>query len=133
MPVSVSTFPSVYCGKIFERGVALTRAQALLIVVGNPTVLSLDPLWRSFLNYIHSCGGWRGKEINWDPKEPVFSDGLYNATRKSQAEAELEDTIAKLCAMVIQKHEDDGFEIDDEDDKDQDAAAFERPILREAE
>jgi len=37
--------------------VALTRAQALLIVVGNPIVLSLDPLWRQFLNYIHVRGG----------------------------------------------------------------------------
>ncbi|KAF9003324.1 RNA helicase [Cyathus striatus] len=33
--------------------VAITRAQALLIIVGDPQVLALDPLWRSFLNYIH--------------------------------------------------------------------------------
>ncbi|KAJ7931318.1 hypothetical protein B0H13DRAFT_1858158 [Mycena leptocephala] len=38
--------------------VAVTRAQALLIVIGDPDVLSLDPLWRSFLNYIYTNGGW---------------------------------------------------------------------------
>lgn len=31
--------------------VALTRAQALLIIVGNPHVLALDPFWRSILQY----------------------------------------------------------------------------------
>ncbi|KIL59259.1 hypothetical protein M378DRAFT_169528 [Amanita muscaria Koide BX008] len=32
--------------------VVMTSAQVLLIVVGNPAILSLDPLWRSDLNYL---------------------------------------------------------------------------------
>ncbi|BGP41754.1 Helicase MOV-10 [Rhodotorula kratochvilovae] len=44
--------------------VALTRAQAGLIVVGNPEVLALDPLWRRFLLYVHDHGGWTGEA--WD-------------------------------------------------------------------
>ena len=40
--------------------VAITRAQALLIVIGDPTVLAMDPLWRSFLNFVHNNGGWEG-------------------------------------------------------------------------
>lgn len=79
---------------------------------------------------MHSRGGWRGKEIDWDPEEPVIPDGPYDAARRSRAEADMEDTIARLRAMVIQKHGDDGFEIDEDDEE---AAAFERPILREAE
>ncbi|EGO29184.1 hypothetical protein SERLADRAFT_456584, partial [Serpula lacrymans var. lacrymans S7.9] len=51
--------------------VAVTRAQALLIVIGDPSVLSLDPLWRSFLNYVHNNGGWKGPSITWDPLAPV--------------------------------------------------------------
>lgn len=31
--------------------VALTRAQALLIIVGNPHILGTDPFWRSVLQY----------------------------------------------------------------------------------
>ncbi|KAF7323612.1 RNA helicase [Mycena kentingensis (nom. inval.)] len=43
--------------------VAITRAQALLIVIGDPNVLGLDPLWRAFLNFVHSNGGWTGADI----------------------------------------------------------------------
>lgn len=31
--------------------VAITRAQALLIILGNPNLLVLDPLWRTVLTY----------------------------------------------------------------------------------
>ncbi|KDQ06708.1 hypothetical protein BOTBODRAFT_244447 [Botryobasidium botryosum FD-172 SS1] len=40
--------------------VATTRAQALLIVVGDPTVLALDSMWRKFMKYVLDSGGWRG-------------------------------------------------------------------------
>lgn len=47
--------------------VALTRAQALLIVIGDPAVLGEVPLWRGFLNFVHMRGGHTGKEFDWDP------------------------------------------------------------------
>ncbi|NWS21015.1 SDE3 helicase, partial [Pachyramphus minor] len=40
--------------------VALTRAKALLIVVGNPAVLSKDEHWHRFLTYCKEEGGYRG-------------------------------------------------------------------------
>ena len=55
----------------------MTRAQALLIVIGDPDVLGLDPLWRAFLNYIHSNGTWKGLAIPWDPMEVL--DGSAQA------------------------------------------------------
>ncbi|KAF9566555.1 RNA helicase [Agrocybe pediades] len=113
-----------------RMNVALTRAQALLIVIGNPIVLSLDPLWRAFLSYVNVKGGWRGKKIDWDPTEPVRPDGDYDAQRKTQAQANAEDAMARLRAMIQEAHMEDGLEIDDEDVE---AAAYERPILREAE
>jgi hypothetical protein len=51
--------------------VAITRAQALLIVIGDPEVLGKDELWRTFLNYIMSCGGWTGKTPSWRQKDEV--------------------------------------------------------------
>jgi helicase MOV-10 len=52
--------------------VAVTRAQSLLIIVGDPQVLSLDPLWRAFLNYVYLNGGWTGlPNITWDPENEV--------------------------------------------------------------
>uniref|UniRef100_A0A674KB04 RNA helicase n=1 Tax=Terrapene triunguis TaxID=2587831 RepID=A0A674KB04_9SAUR len=40
--------------------VAITRAKALLIIVGNPTVLSKDPHWNTFLRYCTAKGGYTG-------------------------------------------------------------------------
>ncbi|XP_077264321.1 putative RNA helicase armitage [Temnothorax americanus] len=40
--------------------VAITRARALLIILGNPRVLSLDPYWRSVLTYCINHGGYTG-------------------------------------------------------------------------
>jgi helicase MOV-10 len=51
--------------------VAITRAQALLIVIGDPEVLRKDQLWRIFLNYIESRKGWTGKMHSWKPDEAV--------------------------------------------------------------
>ena len=55
--------------------VAITRAQALLIVIGDPEVLGKDELWRTFLNYAYKCGGWRGKTLRWKPEDKVHVPG----------------------------------------------------------
>jgi helicase MOV-10 len=47
--------------------VAITRAQSLLIVVGDPEVLGKDELWRTFLNYACLRGGWTGKMLKLGP------------------------------------------------------------------
>ncbi|KAF9226240.1 P-loop containing nucleoside triphosphate hydrolase protein [Gyrodon lividus] len=68
--------------------VAITRAQALLIVIGDPHILSLDPLWRSFLNYIYQNGGWVGSEPTW------AADALADET-----ESRVETAIADMDAL----------------------------------
>ena len=62
--------------------VAITRAEALLIVVGDPEVLGKDELWRTFLNYIKSRGGWKGKEQSWNAEEEVNVPGYEIVPRK---------------------------------------------------
>ncbi|XP_032376607.1 putative helicase mov-10-B.1 [Etheostoma spectabile] len=42
--------------------VAVTRAKALLIVVGNPRVLNTDPTWAHFIQYCRDEGGYDGYE-----------------------------------------------------------------------
>uniref|UniRef100_A0A8C2ZHY3 RNA helicase n=1 Tax=Cyclopterus lumpus TaxID=8103 RepID=A0A8C2ZHY3_CYCLU len=42
--------------------VAVTRAKALLIVVGNPRVLNTDPTWARFIQYCRDEGGYDGYE-----------------------------------------------------------------------
>ncbi|OSX63564.1 hypothetical protein POSPLADRAFT_1045879 [Postia placenta MAD-698-R-SB12] len=62
--------------------VAITRAKALLIVIGDPLVLSIDPLWRKFLNYVALNNGWRGIPISWDPHAPneIRDQGVEDIT-----------------------------------------------------
>jgi len=55
--------------------VAITRAQALLIVVGDPEVLGKDELWRTFLNYACLRKGWTGIAPSWKPEEHVDVPG----------------------------------------------------------
>ncbi|KAG9077214.1 hypothetical protein FRC06_009024, partial [Ceratobasidium sp. 370] len=50
-----------------RTNVTLTRAQALLIVIGNAPALELDPAWYFFLHYVHASGGWTGDEVAYPP------------------------------------------------------------------
>ena len=107
-----------------------------MIVVGNPVVLSLDPLWRSFLNYVHEQGGWKGTGLAWDPREPVdlSSYGNYDLQYRQRAEAELDDTIGRLKAVVSQNLEQ--YDVDlgaDGEDSDGEHAAVERVRNRDEE
>ena len=43
--------------------VAITRAQALLIVVGNPHVLASDPMWRALIKHCVDNGAYRGEPL----------------------------------------------------------------------
>lgn len=52
----------VRCERRFN--VAVTRAKALLIVVGNPFLLSNDPCWRQLLSYALDHGAYRGPELD---------------------------------------------------------------------
>ncbi|KAJ8688713.1 hypothetical protein PTI98_013472 [Pleurotus ostreatus] len=74
--------------------VAVTRAQALLIVVGDPGVLSLDPLWHAFMNYVYLNGGWRGPEPSWDPRDPTHTTTAQAMREKGMNE--LSDTMEAL-------------------------------------
>lgn len=65
--------------------VAVTRAQSLLIMVGDPEVLGKDPLWRTFLNYIRLRGGSTGKEPSWKVEE-VKLRGYQVVPKKEGAE-----------------------------------------------
>ncbi|KAJ7636868.1 P-loop containing nucleoside triphosphate hydrolase protein [Roridomyces roridus] len=93
--------------------VAVTRAQALLIVIGNPEILALDPLWRAFMNYIHTRGGWRGKEITWNADEDVIpSAAAYDLEMKRRAEGEAEEMMARLKSLIAQQNDDGGSDLD---------------------
>jgi helicase MOV-10 len=81
--------------------VAVTRAQALLIIVGDPTVLSLDPLWRSFLNYVHWKGGWKGPPPSWNTRELVREDGGYDQGLREAALMDMNDFTRRMESLTL--------------------------------
>ncbi|KAF8522660.1 P-loop containing nucleoside triphosphate hydrolase protein [Gautieria morchelliformis] len=109
--------------------VAVTRAQALLILVGDPSILALDPLWRGFLNYIYNNGGWRGLEPDWDTDEPIRPEGGYDVDRRKAAETEMENLIERTKSLIIENSERLGTQGGDDGDGE---AQVDRP-WREAE
>ncbi|KAH8113520.1 P-loop containing nucleoside triphosphate hydrolase protein [Phellopilus nigrolimitatus] len=90
--------------------VAVTRAQALLIVVGDPFVLALDPLWKAFINYVHQGGGYRGKRIDWNPAEPVDRTVKFDEARRDQGLTELEELILRTREMQLAESDDEVIE-----------------------
>ncbi|KAF4616960.1 hypothetical protein D9613_008723 [Agrocybe pediades] len=87
--------------------VAVTRAQALLIIVGDPQVLSLDPLWRSFLNYIYLNGGWTGPDITWDPNVPVDENGKYDEVIRRDAQLDMNEFARRMEDITMAELDED--------------------------
>lgn len=81
--------------------VAVTRAQSLLIIVGDPSVLSLDPLWRSFLNFIYLNGGWRGDPPSWDASAEVRDSGGYDEEARDAGFTDMNELARKIETMTI--------------------------------
>jgi len=86
----------------------VTRAKSLLIVIGDPNVLGLDPLWREFLNYIYTNGGWVGPDIPWDPEEPVNLAGGYDRLVRDKATFDMEEFIQRLDGLTTSATDDFG-------------------------
>ncbi|XP_041654672.1 putative helicase mov-10-B.1 [Cheilinus undulatus] len=61
-------------GKRFN--VAMTRAQALLIVVGDPRILKIDPLWNKLIHYCYMEGGYRGISLSDEEEKGEEEDIL---------------------------------------------------------
>mmetsp|Transcript_24808 Transcript_24808/g.61013 ORF Transcript_24808/g.61013 Transcript_24808/m.61013 type:complete len:1075 (+) Transcript_24808:33-3257(+) len=67
--------------------VAITRAKALLLVIGCPSVLALDKEnWLPFMKYCHENGGWAGE--SWDPSvaEGLISMGSVSSSNDNNTE-----------------------------------------------
>ncbi len=79
----------------------MTRAKALLVVVGDPEVLSLDPLWREFLNYVHTNGGWKGPPPSWDTSAPVDGASGYDAQVRELAIADMNDFTQRMEDLTL--------------------------------
>ena len=82
--------------------VAVTRTQALLIVIGDPQVLSLDPLWRSFLNYVYNNGGWKGPDPDWDTNAEVNMEGGYDKAVRERAQLDMNELTHRMEVLTME-------------------------------
>jgi helicase MOV-10 len=94
--------------------VSVTRAKALLIVIGDPVILSLDPLWRAFLNYIHNNGGWKGPPITWDPNAPINEKGGYDESLRQLGLDDMNNFTRRMESLTIAGAAGEGNESDDD-------------------
>ncbi|KAF8632178.1 hypothetical protein AX17_004918 [Amanita inopinata Kibby_2008] len=90
--------------------VAITRAKALLIIVGDAHVLSLDPLWRSFLNYVYDHGGWTGLPPTWDTDEAVDDQGGYDKRIRQKAEVDMNDFARRIEALTLSRMDEEDYD-----------------------
>ena len=74
-----------------------------LIIVGNPMILSLDPLWRALINYIHVNGGYKGPRLDWDTRAPVnfVDEGIYARSRTQQAASRMDNLERRIRGVVM--------------------------------
>ncbi|KAG9001258.1 hypothetical protein FRB93_012185 [Tulasnella sp. JGI-2019a] len=80
----------------------ITRPKGLLVIVGDPLILGLDPLWRKFLNYIHVNGGWTGCAPDWNTTTAVNKDAKGLVTeRETRREADMENLTRRLMDVAI--------------------------------
>lgn len=71
--------------------VAITRAKALLIVVGNPMILQIDHCWKRFIDYCHLNGAIVGDEFHLREMNDQECEKLLNnrdPTKYREVEAE---------------------------------------------
>ena len=64
-------------------------------------MLSLDPLWRSFLNYIHVNRGWRGEEPDWDTHAAVREDGRYDAEAREAGMRDMNSLMRRMESLTL--------------------------------
>nr|XP_029733656.1 putative helicase MOV-10 [Aedes albopictus] len=58
-----------FLSNVKRLNVALTRAKALLVVIGNPETLQQDPNWFEFIRYCFRAGAIRGVKFELDEKQ----------------------------------------------------------------
>ena len=74
----------------------MTHVKALLNVVSDAAILSVDPLWRGFMNYIHANCGWGSDAPTWDISTPVDANADYADELREAIDADINAVMARL-------------------------------------
>ncbi|XP_061113551.1 putative helicase mov-10-B.2 [Conger conger] len=73
--------------------VAVTRAKALLIVVGNPLILRKDPIWGKFIDYCSEEAGYCGIDYTAEEGEEELIGRLASLQITTEVHVETEESV----------------------------------------
>ncbi|KAH9825185.1 P-loop containing nucleoside triphosphate hydrolase protein [Melampsora americana] len=79
-----------------RMNVAITRAQAALVIIGDASVLKLDPLWKQYLSTLSIKGCWKGQPINWDAEDYLYPSSDESGTSEEMSESDTGYTRPRL-------------------------------------
>ncbi|KAA0713974.1 putative helicase mov-10-B.1 [Triplophysa tibetana] len=85
--------------------VALTRAKALLIIVGNPIILQTDTNWGRFIKYCKEEGGYSGHVISSMKEMDKVVDRLLALEMHSMVLVETEESVVQQYVNPGWRHE----------------------------
>lgn len=85
--------------------VAVTRAKALLIMVGNPIILRTDEIWGRFMNYSIQEGGYTGYDITHLEETDVIAERLLSLNIRQEITVETEESVVQQFLSPPWRHE----------------------------
>ncbi|KAI7797623.1 putative helicase mov-10-B.1 [Triplophysa rosa] len=85
--------------------VAVTRAKALLIIVGNPIILQTDTNWGRFIKYCKEEGGYTGYDISSMKETDKVVDHLLALDMRALVLVETEESVVQQYVNPCWRHE----------------------------
>ncbi|XP_065080260.1 putative helicase MOV-10 [Ochlerotatus camptorhynchus] len=90
-----------FLSNVKRLNVALTRAKALLIVIGNPQTLQQDPNWFEFIRYCHAADAIRGVKFELDVKRHVVQEIAVKDAYLSQMQEKFDKITIAMAAVKL--------------------------------
>ncbi|XP_055599080.1 putative helicase MOV-10 [Uranotaenia lowii] len=85
-----------FLNNVKRLNVALTRAKALLIVIGNPETLQQDVNWYEFIRYCHKQGAIRGVKFNFTDEPHAIQEATKVDSWKPQQNLDLDLVVKNI-------------------------------------
>lgn len=90
-----------FLSNVKRLNVAMTRAKALLIIIGNPQTLQQDPNWFEFIRYCYKASAIRGIQFELDEKRHVVQECAIKDVFLEQIQDKLDKLTYTMAAVKL--------------------------------